>query len=691
MILSGCLFCLLYFSHIQGHMALPRDRLLGLSHRDRSLCHLVASDPSARSLSFLAQLGGFHNGMVLFQTSWSWQGHLEQCITWEEERITRAYLAFCLEKWTKPGARGTFLTAWDSQLEGDMRHLEEWGLNCSSPLASTAAPGLWGNSPASAGRLHRARRSASPAPVGNLYTGTRSWFLPDPTAAADQLTGARRSRRGWTLPGTIWCGAGDSAENFTDLGLFDRTDLCCREHDHCEHKISAFAYNYGMRNFRLHTISHCDCDYSCNATGLVPQAILHHQSKYNYSQPISQMESGPKSTSSPVATSRQNQMATSLNLLPNSIQRMKRKNKKKCQKSNGHRRRKTKVPSKNTLRMREEMMSTTAHNETGFNPALEQNLMENPFPVELGEKDVPRKLLQRNASNALNSQVKGSIAIGWHEKISKEHYLTVLGEPSLPKNVGSTLSSNQNVTLPLIMRDKSIVKNKVDNSFSIPSREKFNLSRFSKNKRLKSLPNPMDRKGLASVNPECGIGNMSCSGIIGSSSCVRQSLDPAGRRWTKDKGNSRSCNCYKPLDRCKHKISPQEFKFSYYNQEHKTLYHCDCTKRLAKRMRRVKVKPVAQQLLEFVSASCFRLRSVLRNCSKGERRLCEKQLRSTVAVLSKPQHLQKILKVQRSVDESLYPLTEQQERGINGTSVGTNSDKLYNKCLQITQALTVKT
>ncbi|XP_078082240.1 group 3 secretory phospholipase A2 [Mustelus asterias] len=633
MLLRRCLFCLFCFSHIQGHTALPRDRLLGLSHRDSSLCHLVASNPSARSLSFLAQLGGSHNGTVLFQTSWSWQGELEQCISWQEESITSAYLAFCLEKWDQPQPSGTFLRVWDSQLEGDLRDLEEWGGKCSSPLTSPAAVG-----PESPSRLPRGRRSAWPAPLGTLYTGSRSWFHPDPiAAAADRHRGARRSRRGWTLPGTIWCGAGDSAENFTDLGIFDQTDLCCREHDHCAHKISAFEYNYGMRNFRLHTVSHCDCDYRfrkcllnvndtmstlvgitffsifqipcfnlelvercvkktwwsrCNVTELVPQAILHPQSKYNYSQPILdplQMGSGSKPTLSPAMTGRQNQTATSLNLLPNSTQGRKIKNKKKCR----NRRRKTKVPSQNTLKMRADMMSTMVHNETDFSPAHGQNLMKNSLPVELKEEGVSRKLLQRNASNAVNSQGNGSTAIGWDENISKEHGLTILGELS-------TASS-----LPI--------------------------------------------------------------------------------------SNPRSCKCYKPLDQCEHTISPLEFKFSYYNQEHKTLYHCDCTKRLAKRMKkRVNVNTVEELLLEFVSPSCFRLKSVLGNCSKEERAPCEKQLHSTVAVLSKPKHLQKILKARRTVDESLYPLSKQQERVKNETSTGTDSVKLYNKCLQMIQALTVK-
>ncbi|XP_070591607.1 protein PROCA1 [Erythrolamprus reginae] len=72
--------------------------------------------------------------------------------------------------------------------------------------------------------------------------------------------GLRRAKRGFTYPGTLWCGAGNIAENYEQLGEHQETDRCCREHDHCQHLIHPFTYKYGHRNLRWHTISHCDCD-----------------------------------------------------------------------------------------------------------------------------------------------------------------------------------------------------------------------------------------------------------------------------------------------------------------------------------------------------------------------------------------------------------------------------------------------
>ncbi|NXX60532.1 PA2G3 phospholipase, partial [Scopus umbretta] len=46
-------------------------------------------------------------------------------------------------------------------------------------------------------------------------------------------------------------------------GLFRGPDRCCREHDQCSAQITALQFNYGIRNYRLHTVSHCDCDARC--------------------------------------------------------------------------------------------------------------------------------------------------------------------------------------------------------------------------------------------------------------------------------------------------------------------------------------------------------------------------------------------------------------------------------------------
>ncbi|XP_051933655.1 serine/arginine repetitive matrix protein 2 [Hippocampus zosterae] len=70
----------------------------------------------------------------------------------------------------------------------------------------------------------------------------------------------RRAKRGFTYPGTLWCGAGNMADHYEQLGEYEETDRCCRTHDHCPHVIHAFSSKYGHTNFKWHSISHCDCD-----------------------------------------------------------------------------------------------------------------------------------------------------------------------------------------------------------------------------------------------------------------------------------------------------------------------------------------------------------------------------------------------------------------------------------------------
>jgi len=46
---------------------------------------------------------------------------------------------------------------------------------------------------------------------------------------------------GITVPGTKWCGPGNTAANFEDLGRERETDKCCRAHDHCDEIIEPHA------------------------------------------------------------------------------------------------------------------------------------------------------------------------------------------------------------------------------------------------------------------------------------------------------------------------------------------------------------------------------------------------------------------------------------------------------------------
>nr|API81336.1 venom toxin [Hemiscorpius lepturus] len=59
--------------------------------------------------------------------------------------------------------------------------------------------------------------------------------------------------------GTKWCGPGNSAKNYSDLGTLVEADVCCRDHDHCDN-IASQETKYGLKNKRPFTILNCVCD-----------------------------------------------------------------------------------------------------------------------------------------------------------------------------------------------------------------------------------------------------------------------------------------------------------------------------------------------------------------------------------------------------------------------------------------------
>jgi len=51
-----------------------------------------------------------------------------------------------------------------------------------------------------------------------------------------------------TVPGTKWCGPGNIATSYDDLGTEREVDMCCRAHDNCEEKIAPQEEAFGLRN-----------------------------------------------------------------------------------------------------------------------------------------------------------------------------------------------------------------------------------------------------------------------------------------------------------------------------------------------------------------------------------------------------------------------------------------------------------
>lgn len=62
-----------------------------------------------------------------------------------------------------------------------------------------------------------------------------------------------------TYPGTKWCGPGNTAATYDELGKYKEEDKCCRDHDHCDN-IASGDSKYGLTNNDTFTRLHCQCD-----------------------------------------------------------------------------------------------------------------------------------------------------------------------------------------------------------------------------------------------------------------------------------------------------------------------------------------------------------------------------------------------------------------------------------------------
>ncbi|SPP73142.1 phospholipase A2 large subunit [Drosophila guanche] len=65
---------------------------------------------------------------------------------------------------------------------------------------------------------------------------------------------------GIIVPGTKWCGPGNIALNYDDLGVERELDMCCRAHDNCQEKIPPQEKAYGLSNDGIFPIFSCACE-----------------------------------------------------------------------------------------------------------------------------------------------------------------------------------------------------------------------------------------------------------------------------------------------------------------------------------------------------------------------------------------------------------------------------------------------
>ncbi|XP_050779750.1 group 3 secretory phospholipase A2 [Gopherus flavomarginatus] len=559
-----------------------------------TFCYMEAAGTAGTGyLSFLSRRSG---ALALVQSAWDGAGHLLACSIQEEAWLTRLYQESCARR----PQSSLFASPWSPARQQALDSLAQQINVCSraEPLAAGGA---------------RVRR----APVGK-----RAGLAPEER-------GRRRTRRGWTMPGTLWCGAGDSAGSLTELGIFQGPDLCCREHDQCAEQLSALEYNYGIRNYRLHTISHCDCDArfrQClleqndtisNIVGItffnlleVPCFVL-EQSKAC----VDWHWWGGCKHYGPVALARMVQQSQYHYGLPqgetvSAATRPPGKGKKHARRGRKHQR-------KNRKRL-----GLDNGAQGSQSPREDQRPVMPPLPRSLGTL------------------------------------------PSAPVEDGATTPHRR--VPDLGGQEPPLLTLRASEQGPMPGTEHPPPGGAG----TEEAGQPQDRDS-ARPAPRTN----SPPTLASEPRCTPTSHPPKLSR----QASARSCGCYRRLDQCEHKIAPHELKYQLRNPDSRTLFHCNCTRRLARFLRRMKgPNEVEEEVLsDFISTACFVLEPP-RGCADREQQ--PNCIGLGRAILAPARHLKNTLG-RWQVQPAASVKVKRQEGEAQGSP-----PRLYDKCLQLARA-----
>ncbi|KAM3825973.1 group 3 secretory phospholipase A2 [Vipera latastei] len=501
-------------------------------------CATRASGGRSRLLSFL-WLRPDGAPPLLVQSLWERRGgQLLECAWRAEPALTRRYLQLCA-----PGRlREPLLRAsWGPRLRRELAVLE------------ARRDGCKGAPPAAASRQPAGGREAQARP---------------------------RSRRGLTVPGTLWCGAGHSAKQPSELGVFQGPDVCCREHDTCDAHISALGFKYGIRNYHLHTISHCNCDNRFR------------DCLRNLNDTIS-------------------------NFIGNSFFNL------------------LEVPC---FYLKESEDCLEWHwwggcKKYGLMP-LAQLVDPSPYhPIENPEGTMSPIQPRRHRKPSLKDRkgrrkMKKLSPITPPSPVSKPNHATPILGTSSPGQETTPWSPTLKTTLESLATRHPLV---------LPVEEAF------------------------------------------SNETWQGERDSAGQAYKPKPALSRRCRCYQRLDQCPFQIGPHEFKYQLHNADDRTLFHCNCTRRLARFLRRTKgPNEVEEQVLtNYISPSCFVLET-LPGCRVGDQSW-PNCIGLGNAVLAPARHLTNWLVGKR-------PKASFKVKRQGRVPLEEGATQLFDKCVQLVQA-----
>ncbi|KAL0965744.1 hypothetical protein UPYG_G00285160 [Umbra pygmaea] len=381
----------------------------------------------------------------------------------------------------------------------------------------------------------------------------------------------RRVKRGFIVPGTLWCGSGSKAENYEDLenrsgaGVFAQTDSCCREHDQCQDTILSFESNYGVFNKNIFTLSHCDCDTRFRMCLLGAEDSISDVVGYTF-----------------------------FNLL--NMPCFEFSQKLQCSQRNWF-----------GMCLQYDMaLYAVIHSATQYNSTQRETLlgqMEQPVDhTTTSTYSYTSSSPFISTSNIPSSSITSSTFITYSSSPSNSPSTS----PSLPPSSSTSISDSsadaadltaggQSVTLDpgSLIADADGADNMSEHTSSTPA---YTPDTAAGPRTQSSSSTPV----TASISGPALDSQSKPSHQHGHHHQTEQN------KASKGKHHVHMCDAYRHLDDCSFQIPPHQEKYGLLNPEPRSIYHCDCTSRLFDGLDQYKEwSGVKTVLLQYISQSCF--------------------------------------------------------------------------------------
>ncbi|RVE68480.1 hypothetical protein OJAV_G00091700 [Oryzias javanicus] len=508
----------------------------------------------------------------------------------------------------------------------------------------------------------------------------------------DGTVGKTRRKRSWLFPGTLWCGTGSRAHGYHNLGMFERADVCCREHDHCQHSIPALTVSYGVFNHHLYTVSHCNCDhrfrqclrrmndsvssmvgYTFFSVLQIPCFELQHVKRctemywwgmckrareapyavFKNTHPFDTSESHHKHVHTAKTSSEEQHLTKAKSV---ESPRKSSKGKPKCNSRDPprgdtfHRRRKVGKACRKQENL-EEVSSLQASTESPtFSIPTKRGPSERRTQTIKKERRAKKKS-RRKALSGLTSKIHSNLNASLitppavppstqQQEFNEDSTVTVKNTTKSLKRQKKNqkpcqCQSNKTVTFQRQCKICSNQENKSKTNDLPVELNKNDSTIEQKGHKSRILINTAETPSQKTPSSHWAHGTRGL--LVSTKFRTTPSTDEKDTReehlsphlrWSHtsqellerfkgteksveennvlQKENDLKCQSLKHLDDCTFKISPLQEKYNLHNTDIKTVYHCDCTSRLAAQIKSFKPPSYLSSLLvDFVSPQCF--------------------------------------------------------------------------------------